>query len=53
MQKVFVSVYGNTTKADAARIIQRIQELKKNPKYKNNIALHALLRVVDGRVNSR
>ena len=43
-------MYGNTTKADAARIIQRIQRLKKNPKYKNNIALHALLRVVDGKL---
>ena len=50
VQKVFVSVYGNTTKADAARIIQRIQELKKNPKYKKNIALHALLKVVDGQL---
>ena len=50
VQKVFVSVYGNTTKADAARIIQRIQELKKNPKYENNIALTTLLRVVDGQL---
>ena len=50
VQRVFVDVYGNFSADEAKKLIQEIQELKKNPKYKKNFALHALLQIRNGRL---
>ena len=42
---VFVKEYGESSSSDLAATIQQIENLKKDPKYNYNIALHSLLQI--------
>ena len=41
----FISVYGKTTPKEMQEVLARIQQLKADPKFRSNIALHNLLRI--------